>query len=232
MEISADGDIPRAQMGARVEKNILCFGDSNTWGCNPEDGSRFARDVRWPGVLSATLGSGYHVIEEGLCGRTTVWEDPVEVDKDGARHLYTALKTHLPLDLVIIMLGTNDLKSRFCVSAFDIANSVVRLVKIVRDLPYPPLFKVPEVLVVCPPPLADLSVTQFRDMFVGGEEKSRQLSSAFQAASEQADFNWIDAGTVIQSSAVDGIHFEASEHLKLGKAVADKVDALLSVNPS
>lgn len=183
--------------------------------------------MRWPGVLQAELGEGVHIIEEGLCGRTTVWEDPIEGDKDGARHLLTALKTHLPLDLVIIMLGTNDLKTRFSVSAFDIACSVDRLVKIVRSMPYPPQFDLPEILVVCPPPLADLSETPFRDMFLGGEEKSNGLAAAFAAAAEKSDFQWMNAGDFIESSAVDGIHFEAGEHGKLGLAVANTVRSMI-----
>jgi lysophospholipase L1-like esterase len=211
----------------KTEKNILCFGDSNTWGCDPVGGGRFARDVRWPGVLQAELGEGYHIVEEGLCGRTTVWEDPIELDKNGYKHLYTMLKTHMPLDLVIIMLGTNDLKYRFNVSAFDIAASAERLVLSVRETTFPDFFPKPDVLVICPPPTADISKTMFQDMFRGGEEKSHQLADAFAAAAEKNGFEWLNAGDVVQSSAVDAIHFEAAEHAKLGHAVAERVQTML-----
>ena len=98
-------------------KTILCYGDSNTWGYNPSMGGRYARDERWPGVLRKELGEGYLVIEEGLNGRTTVWDDPIEGYKNGKTYLVPCLETHKPLDLVIILLGTNDLKMRFSVSA-------------------------------------------------------------------------------------------------------------------
>jgi lysophospholipase L1-like esterase len=100
---------------------VLCCGDSNIWGADPATGGRFSRDDRWPGVLQKALGDEYHVIEEGLGGRTTVWEDPIEGHKNGREYLIPCLVTHSPLDLVIILLGTNDLKKRFSVSAQDIA---------------------------------------------------------------------------------------------------------------
>lgn len=205
------------------EKAILCFGDSNTWGADPSGGGRFDRSTRWPGVLQEELGDEFHVIEEGLCGRTTVWEDPIEGDKNGLAQLVPILKSHEPLDLVIIKLGTNDLKNRFSVSALDVANSTWRLVQAVRACAYPPTGQVPEILVVCPPPFAPLDPTPFKDMFIGGEAKSHQLADAFKRVAEERDFRLFLAGEVIQSSSVDGIHYDASEHLKLGKAMGKTV---------
>ncbi|MBQ9959278.1 MAG: acylhydrolase, partial [Oscillospiraceae bacterium] len=100
-----------------MEKRILCYGDSNTWGYIGGVGERFGRDVRWTGRLQTLLGSDYTVIEEGLNSRTTVWDDPVEMHKNGYTYLMPCLQTHRPLDLVIIMLGTNDLERRFHVPA-------------------------------------------------------------------------------------------------------------------
>ena len=94
-------------------RSILCFGDSNTYGESPEGLGRYPRDERWPGILQTALGAEYLVIEEGLNGRTTVWEDEVEGDKSGKKHLPVCLASHAPLDLVILMLGANDLKRRF-----------------------------------------------------------------------------------------------------------------------
>ncbi len=103
-------------------KTVLCYGDSNTWGSDPETGERFAPDVRWPGVLRRSLGEGYWVIEEGLGGRTTVRDDPIEgAHKNGRAYLRACLESHKPIDLMTIMLGTNDLKARFAASASDIA---------------------------------------------------------------------------------------------------------------
>jgi len=94
-----------------LEKRILCFGDSNTWGWNPIDKQRYSKNERWPGVVAKFLGEGFEIIEEGLNGRTTVWDDPVEGNKNGKEHLPIMLETHRPIDLLILMLGTNDLKN-------------------------------------------------------------------------------------------------------------------------
>ena len=108
-------------------KTILCYGDSNTYGLKSDLVSRYPRNVRWTGILQEKLGSEYYVIEEGLGGRTTVWDDPVEDYKNGKKYLLPCLDSHKPLDLVIIMLGTNDLKSRFSVTPFDIGASMENL---------------------------------------------------------------------------------------------------------
>ncbi len=209
------------------EKNILCFGDSNTWGANPADGSRHDRNTRWPCMLQQELGDGFHVVEEGLCGRTTVWDDPVEGDKNGLKQIVPVLKSHEPLDLVIIFLGTNDLKVRFSVPACDVAESAWQLVKAARACEYPRTGKAPEVLVVCPPPFAPLEPTPFKDMFAGGEEKSHQLAAAFEEVAARRGFKLFQAGDVVQSSVVDGIHLEASEHGKLGRALAEAVRGIV-----
>ncbi|WP_372846283.1 SGNH/GDSL hydrolase family protein [Pontiella sp.] len=210
-----------------TEKTILCFGDSNTWGADPAGGPRFDRSIRWPCILQQELGDAFHVVEEGLCGRTTVWDDPIEGHKNGLRQLVPILKSHEPLELVIVMLGTNDLKNRFAVSALDVANSAWALVRTARSCTDPATGKAPEILVVCPPPFAPLAPTAFKDMFVGGEEKSHRLAEAFAAVAEQRGFRLFQAGGVIQSSAIDGIHFDAAEHLKLGQALAAEVRNML-----
>lgn len=209
------------------EKSVMCFGDSNTWGCDPAGGPRFDRGTRWPCILQETLGTGYHVVEEGLCGRTTVWDDPVEGDKNGLRHLTPLIQSHEPLDLVILMLGTNDLKGRFSVSALDVGNSIGRLVKATRECKYPFTGLAPEILVICPPPFADLSQTEFKDMFIGGEEKSRQIGPAVREYCRKNQIPMLNAGDVIRSSTRDGIHLDAPEHRKLGEAVAAEVRKLL-----
>jgi lysophospholipase L1-like esterase len=209
------------------EKTILCFGDSNTWGADPSGGPRFDRATRWPCILQQELGEGFHVVEEGLCGRTTVWDDPIEGYKNGLQQIIPIIQSHEPLDLIIIMLGTNDLKNRFAVSAFDVANSAWQLVKTARTCVCPPTDQDPEILVVCPPPFAPLEKTAFKDMFIGGEEKSHQLAEAFAKVSEQRGFRWINAGDSVRSSSLDGIHLEPTEHTKLGKVIADEVRSIL-----
>lgn len=215
------------QKNTPSEKTILCFGDSNTWGADPAGGTRYDRSTRWPCVLQKELGDGFYVVEEGLCGRTTVWDDPIEGHKNGLKQLIPILKSHEPLDLVVIMLGTNDLKNRFSVSALDVANSTWQLVQAVRSCAFPGTGNVPDVLVVCPPPFASLDQTQFKDMFIGGEEKSHKLAAAFSAVSEQRGFRLFQAADVIRSSTEDGIHFDAEEHIKLGNALAEEIRTLL-----
>ena len=156
------------------EKTILCYGDSNTWGWNPATQSRYVRDERWPGVLRQELGEGYLVIEEGLNGRTTVWDDPIEGYKNGKEYLIPCLETHKPIDLVIIMLGTNDLKARFSVPACDVAAGAGVLVDIIAKSETGPGDGAPQVLLIAPPPIAKLS--EFAEMFEGGAAKSRMLS--------------------------------------------------------
>jgi len=206
-------------------KEILCFGDSNTWGANPFSTGRHPRDVRWPGVLAATLGPGYFVIEEGLPGRTTVWEDPVEGDKMGKRHLLPCLQSHLPLDLVVLMLGTNDLKKRYSAATTDIAQGVACLLDIIAWSASGPDGKAPPVLLVAPPPLGRLS--GFGPMFEGGPEKSRSFSSLFRELAAGRGCPFLDAGTVIRSSDHDGIHFDADQHARLGQAIAQEARKIL-----
>ncbi len=203
-------------------KTILCYGDSNTWGWNPALKRRYERDERWAGVLRTELGETYTVIEEGLNGRTTVLSDPIEgYHKNGRDYLLPCLETHAPLDLVIIMLGTNDLKKRFSLPASDIARGAGRLVKIVQQCEAGPDGKAPLVLLLAPPPVAKL--TDFAEMFEGSEEKSQKLGMYYRQTAQELGCELLDTSEVIVSSEVDGIHFDLDEHRKLGKAVASRV---------
>ena len=204
---------------------VLCYGDSNTWGADPATSTRFGRDVRWPGVLQKALGAGYHVIEEGLGGRTTVWEDPIEGHKNGKEYLIPCLATHSPLDLVIIMLGTNDLKYRFSATAQDIAAGAGILVDIVNKSGTQKNSKTPKVLLLVPPPLGKL--TELKEMFEGGQEKSHRFSKHFKAVADMYGCAFFDTSTVIKSSDIDGIHLEKEAHQQLGKAVAKEVKRIL-----
>jgi lysophospholipase L1-like esterase len=208
-----------------AEKTILCFGDSNTWGYDPATQARFPRDRRWTGVLRRELGEGYLVVEEGLNGRTTVWDDPIEGYKNGKEYLVPCLETHKPIDLVTIMLGTNDLKMRFHVPACDIAAGAGVLVDIVARSETGPGDGAPQVLLIAPPPIAKLS--EFAEMFEGGTAKSKMLSHHFRLVAEERGCAFLDASEVLVSSDVDGIHFELSEHRKLGEAAAVCVRQML-----
>ncbi len=206
---------------------LVCFGDSNTWGYSPESKERFPRETRWTGVLQRTLGSGYVVIEEGQNGRTTVWDDPVEQNnKNGIKYLVPCVESHAPLDLVVLMLGTNDLKSRYAVSPMDIGWSVRNLVDVVQKSTFGPNAGAPKVLLIAPPPLAKL--TEFADLFIGGgPEKSRALAKRYAEVAQEKGCAFLDAGKVVRTSDLDGVHFEAAEHRTLGEAVAREVKRLL-----
>jgi lysophospholipase L1-like esterase len=203
-------------------KTVLCFGDSNTHGSAtvPRPDGRYGPEERWPGVLRAALGPGWWVVEEGLGGRTTVSDDPVEGrERNGSRYLYPALMSHKPIDVVAIMLGTNDLKARFGKTPWEVAAGVGALVKIVQKSEAGPGGKPPQALVVCPPPFAPL--TGFAEMFANnGFEKSFELAKYYRAMAATAGVAFLDAGSVARSSAFDGIHLDPDAHLAIGKAVA------------
>lgn len=216
-----------------TEKSVLCFGDSLTWGWVPKEppvpSERFPRDVRWTGVLAATLGSGYRVLEEGLSGRTTTADDPTDPRLNGSRYLPAALATHLPLDLVILMLGTNDTKAALGRSAFDIATGMSVLVGQVQSCAggvgtsYP----APRVLVVSPPPLAPVPDPWFELVFRGGQEKCAALAEMYRALAAFSGTAFFDAGSVISTDGVDGVHFSQQNNLDLGRALAGQVQTIL-----
>lgn len=209
---------------------ILCYGDSNTHGTMPmltlEDGGRFEPDARWPSVMAEALGPGYEVIAEGHPGRTTLHDDPVEgAHRNGLMVLPAILESHAPIDLVILKLGTNDLKTRFAVTAVDIAQSVGRLVDCVRASATGPDREAPGVLVVVAPPI--LEVGELGAMFAGGAAKSRDLAGACAVMAARRNVPLFDAGAVIAVSPVDGIHYEAEAQRTLGRALAEAVRAHL-----
>jgi len=202
-------------------KVILCFGDSNTYGRDPVTSGRLDKKVRWPGVLQSTLGEDYHVIEEGLNGRTTVWDDPVRggLKRNGSIYLLPCLESHAPIDQLIIMLGTNDLKARFAVTPYDIGESMGALIDIVQKSQCGLTEKGPEILIMAPPPLGKL--TEWAETFQGGVEKSKKLASYYESVAASYGCQFFDTSTVIQSSKLDGLHFDPEEHHKLGTAVAN-----------
>ena len=207
-------------------KTILCFGDSNTWGAVPETGERFAPTVRWTGVLGRELGAEYRVIEEGLNGRTTVWHDPVEGRMSGKDYLVPCLESHRPLDLVAVMLGTNDLKSRFAVSAYDISQSAGVLVDLIQKSAAGLANRAPQVLLIAPPVVGKLS--EYAEMFSGdARDKSKQFARYYRLFADQYHCHFLDAAQAIVSSDLDGIHFDSGQHQELGKAVAAQVKEIL-----
>jgi len=210
-----------------MTKRIVCYGDSNTWGYDPRTETRYPDAVRWTGVLRQTLGEGYTIIEEGLNGRTTVWDDPIEEYRNGKDYLIPCMFSHQPFDLIIIMLGTNDLKARFDLPAEDIARGAGLLVEKAMQTPAGIDDAAPQVLMIAPPPIESLAPTRFQHMFKGAEEKSRQFHEFYSAKAAELGCHYLNAGDVIISSKADAIHFDPDEHRKLGEAVAGKVRDIL-----
>jgi lysophospholipase L1-like esterase len=206
-------------------RTVVCYGDSNTWGCNPVDGSRYPPHVRWTGVLAQGLGPAYRIVEEGLNGRTTRWDDAIEPGRNGLAYLRPCIESHNPIDLVITMLGTNDLKRRFNLTASDIAQSAADVAATAHryarrgDGTHAP------VLLVAPPAIS--SLTEYDEMFAGAAEKSRQFSRYYRLAAGWHYMPFFDAGAVIVSCEKDGIHLEPDEHRKLGEALASEVQRLI-----
>jgi lysophospholipase L1-like esterase len=206
-------------------KTILCYGDSNTWGYNPR-GGRYDHTIRWPMVMASLLSGGFWVVEEGLNGRTTCLEDNIEGDRNGLRQLIPILRSHRPLDLVIVMLGTNDMKHRFNPSPYEVSHGAQLVAKAVLASGTGPGDGAPKVLMVCPPPLADAPV--FRQVLAADALAiSRKIAPYYRACAKECGAAFFDAGAVVSSSALDGLHWEAEEHKKFASAMADTVKELL-----
>ena len=205
-----------------MTRTLLCYGDSNTHGTAPmadlDDMARFGPDSRWPGRLARALGPDWAVIEEGHPGRTTVHDDPIDgPHRNGLRILPALLETHRPIDLVLLMLGTNDLKYRFSVNANDIALALEKLIAVIRASGAGPDGSAPAVLLVAPPPI--LEVGCLAEIFEGGAVKSQRLSARLKAVADRAGVAFVDAGGHIAVSRVDGIHFAADAHATLAAAL-------------
>ena len=211
-------------------KRILCFGDSLTWGWVPRADAppspRYAFAQRWPGVMAAALGAGYEIIEEGLNGRTTCIADPLDPKLDGSAYLPAALASHMPLDLVIIMLGTNDCKRLYNRSAFEIAVGMQKLVLQVRASGVGSAYPAPRTLVVAPPPLAASAVPWFAQMMEGGQAKSLALAALYKDMADFMKVAFFDAGGVTATGGVDGIHLTAENNAAIGQALAGEVRRL------
>ncbi len=232
-------DLRFRRENSAATKRVLAFGDSNTWGWIPvERGiptTRYGAGQRWPSVAQAALGSGFEIIEEGLSGRTTdLFDNDPTVKElsgaglDGSAYLPAAVASHLPLDLVVIMLGTNDLKTKFDRSPEAIALGVRGLIERVRRIDrgawteYP----APKVLVLAPPPL--VQTERFPTaILAGGIDKSRALAPHLEAVAAATGAGFLDVGSITSADGVDGIHLSEAAHRKIGLAVADKIRAIL-----
>lgn len=211
-------------------KTILCFGDSLTWGFDAVTEARHAYEDRWPSVLQKGLGHGVRVIPEGLNGRTTVYNDYMaDCDRNGARILPTLLHSHGPLDLVIILLGTNDLKPVYANNAVIIGHGVKRLVEMIRHHAWPVETEGPEILIVSPPPLSETDHPLLGPMFAGRIEESRNLASVYRDLADEMECAFFDAGSVAEATPIDGVHLDAENTRAVGRGLEPIVRMLLGM---
>ena len=207
-------------------KTVLCFGDSNTYGYDPKGVAcgtryRYPFDVRWPGVLQGLLGPDWHVVEEGLCGRTTVHRDPYEAGLCGLDALPIALSSAQPIDAVVLMLGTNDTKTCFRLPACDIARGIESLVLAIKRFPWAVGCPAPKILIVAPPHIGEGVAEVVLSSFDEGSAKvSRQLAAAYEVIAAEQGCAFLDAATLCAPSEIDHIHLMPEGHRALAHGVA------------
>jgi lysophospholipase L1-like esterase len=204
---------------------VMCFGDSNTHGTPPitELGryERFGGGQRWPSLLT-----GHEVIAEGLPGRTAKYDDPVMgAHMNGQAGLKIALESHGPIDVLVLMLGTNDVKARFTSTPEQVVGGIASLLDIAQHRLMQERHGGFQTLLICPPPVVE--VGPIRHEFWGGAARSAALPPLYQALAKARGIGFLDAGAVIAVSPIDGVHFGIEEHEKLATAVQEKLAGLV-----
>ena len=232
--------LPAIASSETIEKrNVLVFGDSITWGWVPVEPivptTRYAFEDRWPNIMAAELGDEYHVITEGLSGRTTNIDDPNSPGLlNGAEYLDSAMFSHQPIDLVIIMLGTNDTKTYLKRTPLEIGLGVGELINIVQEGSgtswYTYEDSAPEVLVISPPPLGEEIDPLAAEIFEGAQDKIKALPPIYSNIATTAGVQYFDAATVVDLNevGVDGIHLLVEGNQDLGIAVAETVRKIMN----
>lgn len=205
-------------------RNILCYGDSNTWGAVPGTLVRHPYDVRWPGVMATELGQNFRIIEDGINGRTTVWDDPDNQCRNGLQSLGYSLYRSKPLDLIIVMLGTNDLDYTDAKGYYEGISILAKRILLANRC-YPGTSNIfldkPRLLLVSP--------IEFCSHMPQYQEALKFAIYTEQLANE-LKIPWLNAAEFAKPSEIDGCHMDAENHFNLGKAIAMKVKELLTEN--
>ena len=220
-----------------MKKHIVCLGDSNTHGycADPADCAdgalaRFNEDERWTKRLQKALGEDYLVVEEGLSGRTTVFQDPLYEGLDALHYLYPCLKSHEPVSLLVIMLGTNDTKERIGANAYAIGLGMRRLIQKAQTVDcWGPNGK-PNILVMVPPIIGEgLKTSPVADeMGVGAVEKSRLVPAEFRRVAAECGVHFLDVGEVgCEFNQIDFMHLTNKGHARLAETLAELIPQIV-----
>ena len=218
--------------------NILCFGDSNTWGFvpgafDPETlyMKRYSILERWPGLLRDMLGADYHIIEEGLNGRTTNVEYPDLSGRSGTSYILPCLYSHSPLDLVILNIGINDIKVIFDRSMMEISKGMAEIIDLIRSTSYgPDMQGQPQILLLSPSALINEGYVDQNNesAFKGGMEKSLLFNDYYEKLALERDCHYIDLQSVVSYSKVDGLHYDKRGHAVIASIVASKINEIFT----
>ena len=213
-------------MNTKNTKRILCYGDSNTWGWIPSGMGKLRYDInkRWPGILQNKLGNDYEVIEEGLGGRTTMFDDPRP--EFSGRNAFTTLpiiiETHLPLDLVILMLGTTDTKEMLNLSVDEITNGIRKLIKTIKKFKTLDNTISPKILIIVPP-IVDETANFASQLFKGGTEKAKSLVNSYKKVAEEENVLYLDPTNEIFVNKEEGVHMDNNNHSKLAELIYNEI---------
>ena len=206
-------------------KTVLCYGDSNTYGYDPRTGFRYPSSVRWTCRLAALLGDDYHVVEEGCNGRTTIFDDPIEGWKNGLGYLKPCLNSHKPVDIVVMMLGSNDLKETFHATPQQIAEGAGVLVDTIQTFTKEKQGFEPKIVLVCPPEIGE-GITEspfYGSFYENAIGRSRQLPALYKSVAERFGCAFVNAAEHIRPSAEDSLHLDPQAHAKLAEVLAETV---------
>lgn len=203
---------------------ILCYGDSNTWGKVPaQEGERYPSTVRWTGLLQKQLGDTYEVIEEGLGGRTTVIDDDKKPGRNGKTYLEEWLETNSPIDIIILWLGTNDLKERYDRTPEQIGEGVEELLILIQEKARTPDKKVPTIHLLSPPLVEESIPGIAEEQYAGADEKIVELASIYKQLAEKYETEFIDLASVVKPSKEDGLHLDPESHRVIAELLIDKI---------
>ncbi|TDK64104.1 lipolytic enzyme, G-D-S-L [Bacillus salipaludis] len=212
-----------------MKRRIVCFGDSNTWGFDAATMGRFPEGVRWTSLLAEGLGDDFQVVEEGLSGRTSVVDDPLFEGLNGLTYLHPCLMSHAPLELVVIMLGTNDTKERFNLTSFNIAQGIARLALKAKSTPAGLNGAPPKVFVMAPPPIGKeyVDTEVGKSMGKNCDQKSAELPSHLEELLQLQGTEFLDLSGRVPMNTIDYMHLDQEGHQLLARLVLQKIKNML-----